>query len=243
MFVLQTKTNNIFSAGLLIVSSAMWIHAALALAIMLTASNFVPSSALSVPPTFSIIDRVRNDFLALSRRSTTRHILLPKSRDAALALKQKMRNRVVDDDKFVVDVFSSAATKFSLDTTTSGDGGLLGTMMPQGYCSVQEIDRACFEAPLGEIYGPIESDYGFHLVLVCERTNCPKLDGPNTRVARTENGRTVCDSPQDGSHKSVSDQLIEVSIFLVGFWIAVSFAGGILAEAVCSLTDKLGKLS
>jgi len=51
------------------------------------------------------------------------------------------------------------------------DGSLLGTLVPQGYCRAQELDKACFEVPLGEISGPVESEYGYHLVLVTERTN------------------------------------------------------------------------
>jgi hypothetical protein len=40
------------------------------------------------------INVVVHDFQALTRRVTAHHILLPKSRDVALALKQRIRNKV-----------------------------------------------------------------------------------------------------------------------------------------------------
>jgi hypothetical protein len=40
------------------------------------------------------IDVVARNFQALTRRVTAHHILLPKSRDVALALKQRIRNEV-----------------------------------------------------------------------------------------------------------------------------------------------------
>ena len=48
------------------------------------------SLALGLNP----IDVVTRDFRALTRRVTAHHILLPKSRDVALALKQRIRNEV-----------------------------------------------------------------------------------------------------------------------------------------------------
>ena len=39
--------------------------------------------------------------------------------------------------------------------------------------------------------GPIESEYGYHIVMVCERTGCSKLDGVNTRVVCDSDGYTA----------------------------------------------------
>ena len=51
-------------------------------------------------------------------------------------------------------------------------------LVPQGYCRAKELDRACFEV----------SDYGFHLLLVVERTNCRQIDGGCTKIERGEDG-------------------------------------------------------
>ena len=138
------------------------------------------------------IARVRNDFLALTRKSTTRHIVLPKSTDAALKLKQKIRNRVADDGEFVVDAFEAAARRYSLDRETGERGGLLGELLPQGsVAACPELDEACFRVPLGDVYGPIESDFGYHLVLVSRADELPQAgreEHPGHPRSRREDG-------------------------------------------------------
>lgn len=117
-------------------------------------------------PTVAFIDVIARDFNALTRKVTAHHILLPKSSDVALALKQSIRNRVnppKGSDKepiYIVDAFSAAAERYSRDEETAVRGGLLGVLAPQGYCRAKELDAACFQVPLGEVCGPIESDYG-----------------------------------------------------------------------------------
>ena len=178
------------------------------------------------------VDIIARDFQALTRKVTAHHILLPKSSDVALSLKQSIRNKVSpkssDDPKYIVDVFSAAAQKYSRDEETAVRGGLLGTQVPQGYCRAQELDAACFEAPLGEVSGPIESEYGYHLLLVTERTNCPKLDGEYNKIIRDGDGISTKFVRSDG--KDGGEQIKTVAMQQVGFWIGVSLAGGVLAE-------------
>jgi parvulin-like peptidyl-prolyl isomerase len=197
-----------------------------------------------MPNPIDIIDR---DFKALTRKVTAHHILLPKSDDVALSLKQKIRNKVNPAKNsgktrmYIVDAFELAAKKFSRDEETAINGGLLGTLVPQGYCRAPELDKACFEVPLGEISGPIESDYGYHLLLVTERTNCPKLDGDYNKIERGgEDGtRTVFVGDQN---KEGVDPILKLALQQVGFWIAVSFAGGIVAEVAAKAANVLEKL-
>lgn len=191
-----------------------------------------------------IIDR---DFKALTRKVTARHILLPKSDQVALSLKQRIRNKVnpaKDSGKepyFVVDAFEMAAKKYSRDEETAINGGLLGTLAPQGYCRAPELDKACFEVPLGEIAGPIESEYGYHLVLVTERTNCPKLDGGYNKIIRGGGDGTKTVFVGDQS-KEGSDPIIKLAVQQVGFWVAVSFAGGIFAEVAAKAANVVPTL-
>ena len=73
----------------------------------------------------------------------------------------------------------------SLDNITNHNGGLIDEMLPHGACQrPPELDEACFEVPLGHVAGPIETDYVYHLLLVEERTNCGKLDGLHSKIAR-----------------------------------------------------------
>jgi hypothetical protein len=96
---------------------------------------------------------------------------------------------------------------------------------------------------LGEISGPLQSSYGHHLVLVCERTNCPKLDGENTRVVRGSNGyTTVLSPPVEGEKKSIEQQAVEVSLNVLIFWVGVSLSGGIFAELLTKAVSSIETL-
>ena len=189
------------------------------------------------------LDRVQKDFAALTRRVTARHILLPPNgQEVALALKQKIRQQCCEvrpetgNYPYIVDVFAKVAAKYSRDDTTNQRGGLLGELVPQGYCRDPVLDRACFEVPIGEIQGPIQSNCGWHLVLIEERTNCPKLDGPNTKLvpcARHGLG-TVVPSAQEGQVDMTTllkDQAL--------FWLGACLAGGVVAEVAASLGNSL----
>ena len=139
------------------------------------------TAAFSPPPL--IMKKIVNDYQALTRRVTAYHILLPpNSEDACLELKRNMLKRVEQEGQFLVDVMEDAAKKFSRDDTTNQRGGLLGELLPQGACPSAILDRACFEVPLGSLQGPITSEFGIHILLVTERTNCPKLDGTKTKL-------------------------------------------------------------
>ena len=195
------------------------------------------ATSFQLPNPIQIVSR---DYQALTRRVTARHILLPKSTDVALALKQKIRNAASpkkDSDvdlMYIVDAFSAAAAKYSQDDETAVRGGLLGEMVPQGYCRANELDKACFEVALGDVAGPIESEYGYHLLLVTERTNCPKLDGRYTRIVRGEDG-TSAKFVERGTGSS--EDLAKLTLQQVGFWLGVTFAGGALAEIAAKAAD------
>ena len=182
---------------------------------------FVPLSSAWIPEPFR---KIQTDYQALTRRVTARHILLPpKSGELCLTLKQKIRN----SDLYLVDAFEQAASRYSRDEDTNFRGGLIGELVPQGYCRSPELDEACFSVRLGVVEGPIETEFGSHLILVSERTNCPRLDGTATKLERTdENDCKLVPSPQIGQ--------VDLSFVLgqVSFWTFVFLAGGILAEVV-----------
>lgn len=199
----------------------------------------------------SPLEKIERDFQALTRRVTAYHILLPKSTEAALTLKQKIRNRVnppksrskseTDDDDlgsmYIIDAFSQAARRYSLDDETKSNGGQLGTMLPQGACRrVPELDKACFEVPLGQVAGPIETEYGFHLLLVEERTNCAKLDGVYSKIVRggVDGTETVFVRPNG---KEEGSDFVGLILNQLGLWVGILFAGGIVAELAVRVAD------
>ena len=114
--------------------------------------------------------------------------------------------------------------------------------------------------PLGVISGPVESEYGYHLLLVVERTNCPNLDGEYTKIVRY--GQVVdADNHDDGADSSggkrasakfindasnqeygTTDSILRLVLQQVGFWMAVTFAGGVVAEIAAKAAHVVEEL-
>jgi hypothetical protein len=183
--------------------------------------------AISVSVSFAWIfepfRKIQEDYQALTRRVTAHHILLPpKSEDLCISLRQKIRN----SNLYVVDAFEEAARRYSRDDDTNYRGGLIGELVPQGYCRSPMLDRACFQVRLGVVEGPLEIEYGTHLLLVTERTNCPRLDGANTRLQKKEGNSTetvLVSSTQVGQVD------LPFALGQAAFWIFAIVAGGILS--------------
>ncbi len=64
--------------------------------------------------------------------------------------------------------FTDAATRFSIDTGTAVYGGTLGEFR-RGQM-VKEFEDASFNATPGIVVGPVESQFGYHLILVNNKT-------------------------------------------------------------------------
>jgi foldase protein PrsA len=62
--------------------------------------------------------------------------------------------------------FATVADEVSLDTNTTG--GDLGCASAGSY--VDEFAQAALTATIGEVTGPVETDYGFHVLIVSART-------------------------------------------------------------------------
>ena len=193
----------------------------------------------------AFLDVISRDFAALTRKVTAHHILLPKSDEVALALKQSIRNKITPSKDsniepiYIVDAFSAAAKKYSRDEETAVRGGLLGTLAPQGFCRAKELDEACFREALGEICGPIESEYGYHLLLVTERTNCPKLDGQYTKISRGADGVSKIFA---GDAQEEKQKMTQLAMGQVGYWMGVTLAGGVLAEVAAKAANVVDSL-
>jgi peptidyl-prolyl cis-trans isomerase C len=87
-----------------------------------------------------------------------KHILV-KSEAEAADLKAKILAGEVDFDK---------AAKDHSSCPSSAQGGALGRF-GKGQM-VPEFEAVVFSAPVGEVQGPVKTDFGFHLILVTQRT-------------------------------------------------------------------------
>ncbi|MGM0640460.1 MAG: peptidylprolyl isomerase [Thermotogota bacterium] len=63
--------------------------------------------------------------------------------------------------------FSDAAATFSEDTSNATDSGNLGWFSHGDM--VEEFENAAFTAPVGEIVGPVETQFGYHLIRVQDK--------------------------------------------------------------------------
>ena len=70
--------------------------------------------------------------------------------------------------------FAKLATELSIDTASAQDGGSLGCADPGGY--VNEFAVAASAGPIGEVVGPVETQFGAHLILVESRDLAPFED-------------------------------------------------------------------
>jgi parvulin-like peptidyl-prolyl isomerase len=64
--------------------------------------------------------------------------------------------------------FSALAREHSTDTGSAASGGDLGCAPLSRY--VEEFAEAAAAAPIGQVIGPVESDFGYHLIRVVNRT-------------------------------------------------------------------------
>lgn len=64
--------------------------------------------------------------------------------------------------------FAAVATEVSIDTGTGPAGGSLGCSSASTY--VPEFAAATVTAPIGEVTEPVETDFGYHIILVEDRT-------------------------------------------------------------------------
>lgn len=182
------------------------------------------------------LNKVQKDLAALTRRVTARHILVANE-EIAMVLKRKIRDECVEKELFVVDVFEQAAQKYSQDDTTNERGGLLGELVAQGYCRSQILDEACFKATLGSLEGPLKSEFGHHLLLVTERTNCPKLDGSRTKLIQKSSKDifgTLVPSRQVGEIN-----FGEMVVNQAAFWFLIFVAAGFVAEIAEKLASPI----
>ena len=64
--------------------------------------------------------------------------------------------------------FATVAAEISIDTGSAPDGGSLGCGAAATY--VPAFAEATVSAPIGEVTGPVETEFGFHVIVVDERT-------------------------------------------------------------------------
>jgi parvulin-like peptidyl-prolyl isomerase len=73
--------------------------------------------------------------------------------------------------------FGDLAAELSLDTGSGADGGVLECSAPSRF--VPEFADAAMTAEIGQVTGPVETQYGFHILIVNDRTEADPADLPS----------------------------------------------------------------
>ncbi|MBN2219179.1 MAG: peptidylprolyl isomerase [Kosmotogaceae bacterium] len=104
---------------------------------------------------------IKNQFETIRAR----HILVTEEATAT-----ELMNRIESGEI----TFAEAALQFSIDSSSAANGGELGSVL-RGQ-TVPEFEEAILTAPIGELYGPVQSEFGYHLIIVEERIEINSLE-------------------------------------------------------------------
>ncbi len=91
--------------------------------------------------------------------ASARHILVG-SEEQCSQLKEKINNGEI--------TFEDAAKEYS-QCPSGADGGNLGTF-PEGMM-VPEFDKVVFNDEVGVVHGPVQTQFGYHLLEITERND------------------------------------------------------------------------
>jgi parvulin-like peptidyl-prolyl isomerase len=106
---------------------------------------------------------------------TVRHILVETQDEA---------EQVIDDLEAGAD-FGELAMERSTDTGSGEEGGDLGPAPRGAY--VPPFEEAAWEAELDEVVGPVESDFGFHVLEVTDEDSTPADELPPEQLDQLVN--------------------------------------------------------
>lgn len=114
------------------------------------------------------------------------HIVLLVPAEAPAAEKEKTKQKIIaikhDIDSGKIS-FADAANKYSEDSAnkSSPNGGDIGYFPRRAY--TEEFTSAAFALPKGKVSDPVESPYGFHLILVTDRKEGQPIDFEAKKLA------------------------------------------------------------
>eukprot|EP00555_Chaetoceros_dichaeta_P007192 CAMPEP_0198264762 /NCGR_PEP_ID=MMETSP1447-20131203/17356_1 /TAXON_ID=420782 /ORGANISM="Chaetoceros dichaeta, Strain CCMP1751" /LENGTH=174 /DNA_ID=CAMNT_0043953831 /DNA_START=52 /DNA_END=576 /DNA_ORIENTATION=+ len=100
-------------------------------------------------------------------KATARHILVKTPQEASMILNKLSSSSGDGDDAY--STFTELAQEYSTCPSGAG-GGSLGSFGPG--TMVPEFDAAIFspDAVIGSVIGPVETDFGYHIIVVDKRT-------------------------------------------------------------------------
>ncbi|KAF2955794.1 peptidylprolyl isomerase [Marinitoga sp. 38H-ov] len=139
--------------------------------------NVIKSNYKNAYRTQMIFDRVKNNISNISKEEGLKYLednfndlktqyeevkaqhILVSDEATANKIKGMLENNEIS--------FEDAAAKYSKDTSNATSGGELGWFKHN--TMVKEFEDASFGATVGELVGPVKTDYGYHLIRVQDK--------------------------------------------------------------------------
>lgn len=121
----------------------------------------------------------------MNKEASAKHILMtgPEASKKLALLKEELKgstdvsaafselaSKVIPHTWFsvgFVDAYKDVDVVQVSECPSANRGGNLGTFKPG--MMVKEIDRVCFEKEVGVVHGPVETQFGSHLILITRR--------------------------------------------------------------------------
>jgi peptidyl-prolyl cis-trans isomerase D len=143
-------------------------------------------------------------------RATVRVVVLDKTPAAAdTAASEQRAADILQEIEEGAD-FAEVARRESTDQSTAAAGGDLG-VFPKNYMTPR-FDSAVFAAPIGEVVGPVQTSFGYHVLEVQDRWAADSAQARHILipVARTDDSEiemlTLADSLEDLGEEMPLDQ-------------------------------------
>jgi len=168
------------------------------------------------PDVVSFYDVYKDSLPSVPLKTKVRHILIPikpstdsieKTKKTLLGYKSEILNGVL---------FEDIALKNSIDPGSKKTGGSLGWVSRGSL--VKSFEKAAFSAKTGVLVGPIETDFGFHLIETLEKKG-EKIKvrhillTPEITKKDQEKAYNFATSLQKDSIKTLSDFIKNVSLY------------------------------
>jgi peptidyl-prolyl cis-trans isomerase D len=142
-------------------------------------------------------------FMTAERRRAS-HILITsgpeRSEDEARELAESLRARIDAGEDF-----ASLAEEFSDDPGSAGQGGDLGWIEPD--VMMPEFEDALYELAIGEVAGPVETDFGWHII---ELRDIEAPRGQRFEEARAEIAEEIRAERADDLYIELRERLIDL---------------------------------
>jgi parvulin-like peptidyl-prolyl isomerase len=124
--------------------------------------------------------------------------------EQALAKAQELKKKLDAGEKF-----EDLAKAESDDTGSAANGGVLGTF-GRGQM-VPAFEQAAFSQPVGKVSDPVKTQFGYHLILVDERTN-KTFEAAKAEIEaqmRPELSRKAIDGVKNAATTSINEAYFE----------------------------------